>query len=70
MVKQVRVTEEIKIKRNKLIEKYNINESHAMCYLCNYGDLYFCNKFNGGCKNLERCNCISRGEKNDRKRSN
>lgn len=59
MIKRVKTSEEFKIERDRLSGKYMIEKIHAACYLCNYRDLYFCNQ----CKNLEKCDCISRDRK-------
>lgn len=44
-------------------EKYNINNEHAACYICNFRDEYICNKFNGGCKDYELCEKIRNNRK-------
>lgn len=37
---------------------FNIDESHAGCYLCNYLDKYICIEYKNGCKKLEQCKQI------------
>lgn len=63
MVKQIKVSEEFKIERDRLSRKYMIEKTHAACYLCNYNNLYFCNQFKNGCKQIEKCNYILKSEK-------
>lgn len=39
-------------------EKYNVSNEHAACHICNYGDEYICQKFNGGCDCVGVCKII------------
>lgn len=39
-------------------EKFNVNESHAACYLVNFCDEYICKQYDGGCKHFNFCKTI------------
>ena len=48
---------------NKISTTYQITEDHAGCYLSNYEDEYICHKYNGGCRNVNKCKEISEKER-------
>lgn len=49
----------------KLMEKYNLREVEAGCYLCNFGQESFCNRGGKDCSGLERCRQIRESEKQE-----
>lgn len=57
--------EDFKEESKRLISEYEITETHAGCFLCNYEDRYICNEHNGGCRLLDKCKEIN--EKENRK---
>lgn len=40
----------------------DVNISLLECYLCNFDDEYICRKYNGGCKSINVCEIIKKGE--------
>lgn len=42
---------------------HKINNEQAACYLSNYEDKYICHKYNGGCKNIDKCKGIFKEER-------
>lgn len=51
--------EKFHAERGRLEATYGIKNTHAGCYLCNYGEAYMCGK----CKWAELCQVIHDGEK-------
>lgn len=45
-------------KVNRLSTLHNITETHAGCYICNYGDEFICHEFNNGCDSVDKCRSI------------
>ncbi len=54
--------EDFKEESKRLSSEYEITETHAGCFLCNYEDRYICNEYNGGCKSLDKCKEIYENE--------
>lgn len=49
---------------NEIATIYQITNEQAGCYLSNYEDEYICHKYNGGCRNANKCKEIFEKEKN------
>lgn len=43
---------------NRLMSQYNITETHAYCYLCNFEDDYICHRAYGRCELINKCRKI------------
>jgi hypothetical protein len=52
--------------KDKLVERFKISETHAGCFLSNYGDRYICKEHNGGCAYQSECDKIHRKRKGKR----
>ena len=53
---------EIEKEEQRLVSIYNISSGHAGCYMCNFGDKYICEVYNGGCEDLDKCKSIYKKE--------
>lgn len=60
------VGELFKQRAKELSVKYGINETHAGCFLSNYGDKYICKEHNGGCAYQSRCDKIHKNRKGNK----
>lgn len=46
----------------RLMKTYNLREVEAGCYLCNFGDEFFCKRNGKDCSGLQRCKRIRESE--------
>lgn len=57
-------TDEIQKKLDMISTTYQITQENVKCCLLNYEDDYICHKYNGGCRNVNKCREIFEKEKN------